>query len=329
MLVVVAFGMFDSLKSYVSWEFGIINNFKYKLALSTDYTSKQYDEIISKYGNNTSQTVGIEFKNNDEVIIKPLTINDSNGLLQVTDHNRNPFTMKDDGLYITEKMIQVNNLNVGDVIKWHVIGSDNWYETEIVGVNRDPQSQAFNCTKTFFDTLDEEYKADSVYTNEDLSNIKDIAGVNTIQTKKNLEDGMNSMLNMMYSLIYVLITVSVILAVVIIFNLGILSFTEKEYQFATLKVLGYKYRQIKKIFIKQNIWIGIFAILIALPIGNYTTDYIFKNAIGDSYDFEAMIKPATFIFSSIGTFIVVYIVNQFLARKIKKIDMVSSLKGNE
>ena len=237
--------------------------------------------------------------------------------------------MKDDGLYITEKMIQVNNLNVGDVIKWHVIGSDNWYETEIVGVNRDPQSQAFNCTKTFFDTLDEEYKADSVYTNEDLSNIKDIAGVNTIQTKKNLEDGMNSMLNMMYSLIYVLITVSVILAVVIIFNLGILSFTEKEYQFATLKVLGYKYRQIKKIFIKQNIWIGIFAILIALPIGNYTTDYIFKNAIGDSYDFEAMIKPATFIFSSIGTFIVVYIVNQFLARKIKKIDMVSSLKGNE
>ena len=78
MLVVVAFGMFDSLKSYVSWEFGIINNFKYKLALSTDYTSKQYDEIISKYGNNTSQTVGIEFKNNDEVIIKPLTINDSN-----------------------------------------------------------------------------------------------------------------------------------------------------------------------------------------------------------------------------------------------------------
>ncbi len=59
------------------------------------------------------------------------------------------------------------------------------------------------------------------------------------------------------------------------------------------------------------------------------TDYIFKYAIGDSYDFEAMIKPATFILSSIGTFIVVYIVNQILARKNKKIDMVSSLKGNE
>ena len=329
MLVVIAFGMFDSLKSYVSWEFGIINNFEYKLSLSSDYTNKQYEEIISKYGNNTSQTVGIEFKNNDDIIVKPLTINDSNGLLQVTDHNRTPFKMKDDGLYITEKMIQVNNLKIGDIVEWHIIGSSNWYKTEIVGVNRDPQSQAFNCTKTFFDTLDEEFKADSIYTTNDLNGVKEIPGVNTIQTKKNLEDGMNSMLNMMYSLIYVLITVSVILAVVIIYNLGILSFTEKEYQFATLKVLGFKNKQIKKIFIKQNIWIGIFAILIALPLGNYTTDYIFKNAIGDSYDFEAMIKPLTFIFSAIGTFIVVYIVNQLLARKVRKIDMVSSLKGNE
>ena len=329
MLVVTAFGMFDSLKAYVAWEFETINNFEYKLSLSTDYTNKQYDELISKYGNNTSQTVGIELKNNDELVIKPLTINDSNGLLQVTDHTKTPFTMKDDGLYITEKMSQVNNLKIGDMIEWHIVGSDNWYKTKIVGLNRDPQAQQFNCTKKFFDTLDEEYKADSVYTNEDLTGIKEIAGVNTIQTVKNLEDGMNSMLNMMYSLIALLIVVSVILAIVIIYNLGIMSFSEKEYQFATLKVLGYKYKQIKKIFIKQNIWIGIFAIIIALPLGDYMTDYIFKNAIGDTYDFEAMIKPITFIMSGLGTFVVVYIVNQFLAKKIKRIDMVSSLKGNE
>lgn len=329
MLVVTAFGMFDSLKAYVSWEFETINNFEYKLSLSSEYTDKQYNEIISKYGNNTSQTVGIEFKNKDDIVIKPLTINDSNGLLQMTDHTKTPFTMKDDGLYITEKMSQVDNLKIGDNVEWHIVGSDNWYKTKIVGLNRDPQAQQFNCTKKFFETLKEDYKADSVYTNNDLSNIKEIEGVNTIQSKKNLEDGMNSMLNMMYSLIFVLIAVSIILAVVIIYNLGILSFTEKEYQFATLKVLGFKNKQIKKIFIKQNVWIGIFAIIIALPLGNYMTDYIFKNAIGDSYDFEAMIKPATFIFSALGTFIVVYIVNQFLAQKIRKIDMVSSLKGNE
>ena len=71
------------------------------------------------------------------------------------------------------------------------------------------------------------------------------------------------------------------------------------------------------------------AIIIAMPLGNFMTDYIFVNAIGDIYDFNAMIKPITFIISSIGTFVVSYIVNQFLAKKIRKIDMVTSLKGNE
>lgn len=329
MLVVTAFGMFDSMKAYIDWEFGVINNFDYKLNLSTDYTKSQYDEIISKYGDATSETTGVEFKNNEEIIVKPLTINDTNGLLQVTDHNRNPFTMKDDGIYITEKMSSIYKINIGDTIEWHVIGSDNWYKSKVVGLNRDPQSQQFNCTKAFFDNLDEEYKADSVYTNADLSHIKEIPGVNTIQTIQNLTDGMNSMLGMMYSLIALLIVISIILACVIIYNLGILSFGEKEYQFATLKVLGFKYKAIKDIFIKQNIWIGIVSIIIALPLGNLMTDYIFKNAIGDTYDFSAMIKPATFVFSAVGTFVVVYIVNQFLAKKIKKIDMVSSLKGNE
>ncbi|MBR2587769.1 MAG: ABC transporter permease [Bacilli bacterium] len=329
MLVVTAFGMLDSMKSYVSWEFDTINNFEYKLTLSSNYTEEQLDEIISKYGNATSQSTGVEFKNNNEIIIKQLTINNSNGLLQVTDHNRKVFAMQDDGIYITEKMSSIYNLKVGDIVEWHVIGSDNWHNTKIVGISRDPQAQQFNCTKKFFNSVGEKYSADSVYTNYDLSGVKEISGVNTIQTKKNLEDGMNSMLNMMYSLIALLITVSIILAIVIIYNLGIMSFSEKEYQFATLKVLGFKYKQIKKIFIKQNIWIGIFAIIIALPLGNFMTDYIFKNAIGDAYDFEAMIKPATFVMSSVGTFIVVYIINQFLAKKIRRIDMVSSLKGNE
>ncbi|MBQ3409181.1 MAG: ABC transporter permease [Clostridia bacterium] len=329
MLVVTAFGMLDSMKAYMDWEFGTINHFEYKLNLSEDYTENQYDDIINKYGNKTSQTVGVEFKNNDEIIMKPLTINDASDMLQVTDHNRKAFKMNDDGLYITEKMSATYNLKVGDEVEWHIINSDKWHKSKIAGLNRDPQSQQFNCSKGYFDTLEAEYKADSLYTNEDLSGVKDIPGVNTIQTINNLKDGMNSMLGMMYSLIALLIVVSIILACVIIFNLGSLSFGEKEYQFATLKVLGFKNAQIKKIFVKQNLWISIFAIIVALPAGNFITDYIFKNAIGDTYDFSAMIKPITFIASAIGTYVVAYVVNQFLGRKIKKLDMVTSLKGNE
>lgn len=86
---------------------------------------------------------------------------------------------------------------------------------------------------------------------------------------------------------------------------------------------------LKNIFIKQNNWIAIVSIIIGLPLGYYLTDWLFKTAIEEHYDFGAYILTQTYIISAVGTFIVSYLVSKFLARKIKNIDMVSSLKGNE
>ena len=329
MLIVTALGMFDSIKAYMDWEFDIINNFDYKLTLSEDYSDEEYQDLIEKYGNNTSQSVGVEFKHNDQIVLKPLTINNAKGLLQVTDHNKKPFEMKENGIYITEKMAKIYNLKVGDTLTWRIINTDTWYESEIVGLNRDPQSQQIFCTKEYTDSLNIAYRPDGIYTNYDLSNVKELPGVSTIQTIGNLKDSVNNMLNMMYALIFMLIIVSVILAFVIIYNLGVLSFSEKEYQFATLKVLGFKDKQIENIFIKQNNWIAIISIIFGLPLGFYLTDWLFKTAIEEHYDFGAFITTRTYILSAIGTFIVSYLVSKFLARKIRKIDMVTSLKGNE
>lgn len=169
----------------------------------------------------------------------------------------------------------------------------------------------------------------SLYTNLDLSNTKEIKNVETIQDIDNLKDGMQGMLSMMKTMLVLIIVIAVLLGGIIIYNLGILSYSEKQYQFSTLKVLGFKDNQIEKIFIKQNNWIAIISIIIGLPGDFYLTDWLFKTAIEEHYDFGAFITTRTYIISAIGTFIVSYLVSKFLARKIKKIDMVTSLKGNE
>ena len=140
---------------------------------------------------------------------------------------------------------------------------------------------------------------------------------------------MSTMLQMMKSMIKLIICVAVLLCVVIIYNLGILSFTEKQYQFATLKVLGFSNRKIKDIFTQQNNWIAIVAIILGLPLGFQLVNWLFKTAIEENYDFSAHIELLTYIIASIGTFLVSFLVSKFLARKIKTVDMVSSLKGNE
>ena len=168
-----------------------------------------------------------------------------------------------------------------------------------------------------------------MYTNKDLSNTKEITNVEVISNIEQLKEGMDSMLETMKTMITLIIVIAVILGVVIIYNLGILSYTEKQYQFATLKVLGFKNKQIKKIFIKQNNIIAVISIILGLPAGFYLTDWIFKTAIEESYDFGAHINIETYVIAAIGTFLISYLVSKLLATKIKKIDMVTSLKGNE
>lgn len=72
---------------------------------------------------------------------------------------------------------------------------------------------------------------------------------------------------MMKKMIMLIIFFAILFGTIIIYNMDILSFNEKELEFATLKVLDFKNKQIKKIFIKQNIWITFISILIGIPSG--------------------------------------------------------------
>lgn len=328
MILVCAFGLLDTMNNFISWQFEDLYNFKYKLTLKENITEDQYNKLISEYSDNTSYTIGIETKI-DKIEANTIFVTDANDYVRFTDKNGKYIKLKDDGIYITEKMAKNENLKIGDTIKWHVYGDKKYYETKIVGLDRNPQNQNIKMTKKYLEKIGIEYKTDTIYTNKDLTHVKEIDGVELIQNKDNIKDGMNNMLNTMKSMIILLISIAAILGAVIIYNLGILSFTEKQYQFATLKVLGFKDKQIKKIYVKQNNWITIVAIIIGLPFGYFMTDFIFKMALEENYDMQAYIKIFSYIYAIIGTLVVSVISSHILSKKVNKIDMVSSLKSNE
>lgn len=329
MLLVCAFGMLDSLNSYLDWEFNKICNFDYKITLKEDCTEEQFNNLISKYGDNTSQTMGIEIKNGDKKETNSITVNNALDYLKYTNHKREYMDISSDGVYITEKLADTLKLKINDEIEWHIFGDSTWYKTKIVGFNRDPQSQSINMTKEFYESLGLEYKPDSIYTNENLENVKELDGAKAVQNIKELKSGMENMLGTMKALIVIMVVVAGALGMVIIYNLGILSLSEKHYQFATLKVLGFKDKQIKNIFTKQNIWLTVIGVVLGLPLGFYMTDFIFRMALSQDYDFGASIKVWSYLYAIVGILVVSFIVNKRLAKKIGTIDMVSSLKANE
>ncbi|MBR2708058.1 MAG: FtsX-like permease family protein [Bacilli bacterium] len=330
-LIVCSFGMLDSMNFFVKLQFEDLYNFDYKLNIKEGISSKEYSELYDKYGSNTSQSLGIEIKDkNGKRESNNILVTDAGDYLRFVD-NKNRLKEKptDVGVYVTYKLADSKGYKIGDKIEWHIYGDNKYYKSKIIGFNKDPQNQNISMTKKYLESLGIEFKPDALYTNNDLSKTKEIKNIETIQNINSLKEGMNGMLSMMKSMLIMIIGIAILLGSVIIYNLGILSFAEKQYQFATLKVLGFKDKQIKNIFIKQNNWIALVSIVIGLPLGFYLTDWLFKTAIEEHYDFCAFITIRTYIIAAIGTFIVSYLVSKFLARKIKKIDMVTSLKGNE
>ena len=331
MLIVCSLGMLDSMNYFIDLQFNRIFNFEYKLSLKSDISKENLKELTDKYGDNTSQSIYIEVKDNDgNIESNNIFVTDSKDYVRFVD-NKDQFINvdNDDGVYITYKLAKTKGYRIGDEISWHVSGNNKYYTSKIVGFNKDPQNQNLTMTRKYLESLDIEYKPDSLYTNVDLSENKDIEGVTVISNIDKLKEGMNGMLETMKTMLVLIIVIAIILGSVIIYNLGILSYTEKQYQFATLKVLGFKDKQIQKIFIRQNNIVSVISIILGLPAGFYLTDWLFKTAIEEHYDFGAHINFVSYVLAAIGTFVISYVVSKILAKKIRKIDMVTSLKGNE
>ena len=331
MLIVCSLGMLDSMNYFIDLQFNRIFNFEYKLSLKSDISTENLKELTDKYGDNTSQSIYIEIKdNNGNIESNNIFVTDSKDYVRFVDDKDQFINLdRDDGVYITYKLAKTKGYNIGDEILWHISGNNKYYTSKIVGFNKDPQNQNVTMTRKYLESLDIEYKPDSLYTNVDLSENKDIAGVTVISNIDKLKEGMDGMLETMKTMLVLIIVIAIILGSVIIYNLGILSYTEKQYQFATLKVLGFKDKQIQKIFIRQNNIVSVISIILGLPAGFYLTDWLFKTAIEEHYDFGAHINFISYVLAAIGTFVISYVVSKILAKKIRKIDMVTSLKGNE
>ena len=327
LLLVCGFGIKDTMNNYLDTELSVINNYKYRLNISDDASAKRIDELMEDYSHDSSKTLAIEIKKDGELKLNTIFINDSGDAVRTLDKNWKPMEIPEDGVLITQKLAENEGLKVGEEIEWHVMGEKEYYHTKIVGMNRDPQNQNITMTRKFYESLDREYLPDSIYTNDEVGDLP--KGVASIQNIDAIRDGMNMMLETMMSMVVLLVVFAALLGAIIVYNMGILSFSEKDYQFSTLKVLGFSDKKIGYIFIQQNLWVAAVAIIIGLPAGYAVTDFIFKEAIDDSYDMGVFVTLHTCLISAFGTFLVSLIVSSWLTRRVAKIDMVKSLKANE
>ena len=325
-LLVCAFGMYDGMNDLKEWEYSQINHYDSKLVINENATDSQIDDVVSDVNGDKIMESAIEIESGNVKKSGSLLVLNGTDLITPTDYDWNKVDIKDDEVSISQKMADMLNVKVGDTVKWHVMGSNKWVNTKIDKIHADPISQGFIMSAEKLEDLDLNYTPTSVITSEHVNETFD--GVKAANSMKDMTSSWDELTESMWMLIYILIFFACLLAVVVLYNLGLLSFTEIEREIATLKVLGFKTSALRKLLLTQNLWFTAIGFILGLPVGYYILAIMWESS-GDSFYILPSISLTNFLLTAIITFALSILVNLMFSRKIKKLDMVESLKSGE
>ena len=325
-LLVSAFGMNDSMDNLKTWEYDDISHFESKLIINNGASLSDIDDVRKDVNGHTIMEQAIEIKaQGNEKTASLLILNDTN-LISQTDKNKNPLSLSNTDISLSAKMAESLNVGVGDTIKWHVIGSDDWVECKITNIHGEPLSQGIILSSDKLDELGLNFTPTSIITSQNVDKEYDsIKSVTTLSEMKENWDEMSGSIMMMVS---ILIFFAVLLAIVVLYNLGILSFTEIEREIATLKVLGFKTGDLRKLLLTQNIIFTAIGFILGIPLGFYLMT-LMVDAAGESLYYIPSLTLGNIILSGVITFAVSIVVNLLFSSKIKNLNMVEALKDVE
>lgn len=350
-LLLVGFGLKNSISSIVSIQYDDLHLYDNILVLKDDLTKKDinllntslqkesnvtdfayiYNSSIDVSANKTEKTAYITvFKDTNQL----------NDFIRLRDRiTKAPTLLNDDGVIITEKLAKLLNLSVGDTITLKD-GETKRYDVTITGIAENYVRHYVYMSETLYQRL---YQKEPTYnqilltgTNRDeqldeniatnLLKLSSVTNVTSIGSSSNqFEDTLNS-LNIV---IIVLIVSAGGLAFVVLYNLNNININERRRELATLKVLGFYDVEVSEYVFRENIILTLIGTALGVLLGILLHRYVILTAEIDIIMFGRNIEFISYVYSIVLTFLFSLIINIFMHFKLRKVDMVESLKSVE
>lgn len=322
-LLVGGLGMRDTMVGFLDLLDNGISHYKTKVNLVENTDPEKAAQLISDLDADWESYSGISI---DGYTATLDIVHNSKGRFDIIDRNNKKIKPLDGGVYLCLRL--ADRANIGDYIEFSPYDSKSTYRAKVIGYNRSIMTESITMTDKLADELGIDYSVSAVYTNKGSGEIPASELISGKQDKKQLMDSFKSFMEIMDAMVFILIIAAVILGTVVLYNLGIMSYVERSRELATLKVLGFRSKKIGRLLISQNIWLTVIGVIIGLPAGLGTLEWMLS-ALASEYEMKLMLGPLTYTVSVLLTFGVSLFVGWLVARKNKKIDMVEALKGAE
>ena len=326
-IILGVLGMRDSVTHYIDGYYEDSMNYQSRIYLSESISDSEYEDLMDEYDGDSSANVGMDLDGKSIIMEIHHSEDKNDAKVKFALENGDKVHMGDEGVYVCMRLAKEHNLKKGDEITLTPFGTDDDYKMKVAGIMRNI-NESFFMSSEYADKIDLPYKADSIYTDTLKEDIDDSDIISSVQSREMISASFDSFMEIMYYMIGVLIVVGMLLGVVVLYNLGTMMYTERYRELATLKVLGFKDKKIANILHGQTLWTTVLGVILGLPVGVLALDYL-NAELGERYEMVRYISPKTYAISILLTLGVSLFVSMLTARKSRKIDMVSSLKGIE
>ena len=351
-LIVAGFGLKSSISVIAERQFGNITKYDEVYALSESGTSSEKAYLMSQFHADkrfSSTLLGYQgtsdayYNDKDNHISTSVIVTEDQEVFKEIFDLRErvgsvPLTLDDSGIIITERMSDVIDAEVGDVISFKI--GEDYYTATVKGITENYAGNYIYITPTLYKTITgDEVEYNVVYTQlaEDITQSEEeIANewmqndeIITVSLLQATVDSVNDMLQSLDIIVFVMILCAGLLAIVVLYNLTNINISERVREIATLKVLGFYNNETANYIYRENMILTLVGAITGLFLGSMLTMFVIETIQMDMVMFSKDISVFCYVMGFILTFAFSLLVNFMMYFKMKKISMVESLKSIE
>ena len=324
-LIFAAFGFWESLVRQTDWMYGELIRAKYIISFSGSADYETVYDYAKEYHGQMIENESIILFSDDSSHSTGMTVADKGNCYFVNDMEGKYVDL--DGIALSYSEAKILGVKKGDFVSWKINGTSETYTERVAFINRNPIAQGISLSRDTWEKLHGTFEPNRIYTNMTVSDdIEERVEIESVNTITSLAEGLKESNGANYSLIAIVIVLSVLMGVVILYNMGSLSFMEKSRDMSTLKVLGFRAKDLKAILMQQNLVISAAGTVFGIPFG-YKVIELLIATMGEDIDCIIRVSPVSYIGTFIVTFLLSIVMNSGINAKIETIDMVTALKG--
>lgn len=354
-LLLVGFGVKDSIMTIGDRQYNFIHTYQVKMTLADADTDEEKQEVLdSVLKESTTKAAMLSHestidaccgangeKKQSTYLFIPSDADELDEFVSLQNRiSGQKYTLDDEGVIISEKLAALLDVSEGDDIYLEV-SSLNYKPVKVMHIAENYYYHYVYMTPECYQSLfgkDIEYDEifvvnkdpeDISYENDFSAKYLDNNAVSGITFTRTISDRIESMITSMNIVTYVLVVSAGLLAFIVLYNLNNINISERQRELATLKVLGFYDGEISMYVFRENIMLTVLGTIFGIFFGIWLHRFVILTAELDIMMFGRQIYTKSYIYSILLTIGFSIIVNIVMHWKMKKIDMIESLKSVE